>query len=218
VQDYDETFPYCRFHGSDANRGSRTYVWRNAILPYLKNLDVLACPSNPNSRAVPGQYGPQTKPKPGDNAEGWEMEPTQRMPISYSLNQCAITWLPSDNKNPVPPPPLRVSQLTRPSDTIAISEVLWQNADMGPEWFWLYCNGLMAHPAGKVGNFVFFDGHAKSKKWMATLYPFTQNNWEPGEPSPDPNNRQFHGTPPCTYTAPPGPDDPKFTQPQCQSW
>src|SRR5258708_1134069 len=47
VQDYDETFPYCRFHGADAMIGSHTYVWRNAIRPYLKNLDVLGCPSNP---------------------------------------------------------------------------------------------------------------------------------------------------------------------------
>src|SRR5437660_11332738 len=85
VQDYDETFPYCRFHGSDANRGSRAYVWRNAVLPYLKSLDVLACPSNPNSRAVPGQFGPQTKPKPGDTAESWVMEPSQRMPIPCPL-------------------------------------------------------------------------------------------------------------------------------------
>src|SRR5437868_15505651 len=34
VQDYDETFPYCRFHGTDAVASSRAYVWRNAIRPY----------------------------------------------------------------------------------------------------------------------------------------------------------------------------------------
>ena len=54
VQDYDETFPYCRFHGADAMIGTHTYVWRNAIRPYLKNLDVLGCPSNPHSRTIPG--------------------------------------------------------------------------------------------------------------------------------------------------------------------
>src|SRR5438067_10094756 len=51
VQDYDETFPYLRFHCPDlANKGSRCYVWRNAIRPYLKSLDVLGCPSNPFRR------------------------------------------------------------------------------------------------------------------------------------------------------------------------
>src|SRR4051794_37703017 len=56
AQDYDETFPYIRFHcpssGSCADRGQHTYVWRNAIKPYLKSIDVLACPSNPYSRTV----------------------------------------------------------------------------------------------------------------------------------------------------------------------
>src|SRR5947199_10426723 len=51
VQDYDETFPYCRFHGGTPvggnDKGLHINTWRNAIAPYLKNIDVLACPSNP---------------------------------------------------------------------------------------------------------------------------------------------------------------------------
>lgn len=54
VQDYDETFPYIRFHEWSAEKGKLSYVWKNAIAPYLKNIDVLACPSNPASRTVPG--------------------------------------------------------------------------------------------------------------------------------------------------------------------
>src|SRR5213592_5012251 len=57
VQDYDETYPYIRFHGVDTPPGANAYVWKNAISPYLKSLDVLACPSNPVSRTVPGQHG-----------------------------------------------------------------------------------------------------------------------------------------------------------------
>ena len=82
VQDYDETFPYISFHGQAAARGSHTYVWRNAIRPYLKSLDILGCPSNPFSRTNPGQPGPDDPPKAGDNGEGWEVEPELRMPIS----------------------------------------------------------------------------------------------------------------------------------------
>src|SRR3954470_19294876 len=52
VQDYDETFPYIRFHGASTKQGTQTYVWRNAIAPYLKSVDVFACPSNPYSRTV----------------------------------------------------------------------------------------------------------------------------------------------------------------------
>src|SRR5713226_5188933 len=52
VQDYDEAFPFCRFHVDQT--GQPVYVWRNAIRPYLKSLDVLGCPSNPYSRGTPG--------------------------------------------------------------------------------------------------------------------------------------------------------------------
>src|SRR5436309_6778752 len=53
TQDYDETFPYDRFHAPGANsdlaatKGKFTYVWKNAISSYLQSIDVLACPSNP---------------------------------------------------------------------------------------------------------------------------------------------------------------------------
>src|ERR687894_1171003 len=46
VQDYDETFPYIRFHapgvhdGTSGRRGTKAYVWQNAIAPYLKSIDV----------------------------------------------------------------------------------------------------------------------------------------------------------------------------------
>jgi prepilin-type processing-associated H-X9-DG protein len=60
----------------------------------------------------------------------------------------------------------------------------------------------MTHQSGKVANFIYFDGHAKPKKWLATLYPLTQNNWEFNEPNPDPNNRRIRGASGCDYNAP----------------
>ena len=82
AQDYDETLPYIRFHGVGAcPKGAGCYVWKNAVQPYLKNLDVLACPSNPYSRVVPG-LAPTEPSKLGTNSEGWELEPSQRMPMS----------------------------------------------------------------------------------------------------------------------------------------
>src|SRR5712671_1524511 len=51
AQDYDETLPYIRFHGAGVcGKGAGCYTWKNAIRPYLKNLDVLGCPSNSYSR------------------------------------------------------------------------------------------------------------------------------------------------------------------------
>src|SRR6266700_6987265 len=33
IQDYDETYPYIRFHGCCGQAGTGTYVWKNAIRP-----------------------------------------------------------------------------------------------------------------------------------------------------------------------------------------
>jgi prepilin-type N-terminal cleavage/methylation domain-containing protein/prepilin-type processing-associated H-X9-DG protein len=222
VQDYDETFPYDRFHAPGVNqdlaatKGKFTYVWKNAISPYLKSIDVLACPSNPFGRTVPG-VGSVDFPKPGQNGEGWEVEPSQRMPISYSLNACTTTWYPADTKEGAAWGPLRVAQLTRPADTFAIAESRWQFPDMHASWLWdgSACGGLFTHPAGNMANFIFYDGHVKSKKWLATLYPLNQNNWEI-TPNPDPNNTKIDGPPGCNYVAPPGPDAKPYQVKGCE--
>jgi prepilin-type N-terminal cleavage/methylation domain-containing protein/prepilin-type processing-associated H-X9-DG protein len=220
VQDYDETYPYCRFHGADAMLATHAYVWRNAIRPYLKSLDVLGCPSNPYSRTIPGVGTPgNSTPKNGGNAEGWQSEPEQRMPTSYNLNSCAITYIPADYKSPPAGPPLRVAEVTRPADTIFISESLWPNADLFGQWLvnkpW--CPGVFAHQTGRVGNFVFFDGHAKSKKWLATLYPVNQNNWVLN-PNPDPTNLKLVGANQCNFTVPPDTSAPIFQSPECKGY
>jgi prepilin-type N-terminal cleavage/methylation domain-containing protein/prepilin-type processing-associated H-X9-DG protein len=202
VQDYDETFPYIRFHAYSAQKGANTYVWKNAVRPYLKNLDVLACPSNPTSRTIPGVPSPDAQwinPPPGGNAEGWELEPEKRMPNGYGMNSCAITWVPSDTKVT---PPLRWGEVSRPSDTILIAEAHATAADVHPDWMWSACPGVFAHPAGKVGNFIFFDGHVKSRKWLSTLFPLMQNNWELN-PSPDPNRTKLQGPTDCGQAVPP---------------
>src|SRR2546428_7055140 len=81
AQDYDETFPYTFFTEKEP-----IYVWKNAVRPYIKSVDVLMCPSNPWSHSNPGaQY--LEPPKPGSNARGWEYEPERRMPISYSMSR-----------------------------------------------------------------------------------------------------------------------------------
>ena len=50
AQDFDESYPRCSFIGMD-------YNWRNAIYPYVKNIDVYACPSNPAGRRRDGHGG-----------------------------------------------------------------------------------------------------------------------------------------------------------------
>jgi prepilin-type N-terminal cleavage/methylation domain-containing protein/prepilin-type processing-associated H-X9-DG protein len=215
VQDYDETYPYIRFHGADANKGTRAYVWKNAIAPYLKNKGVLACPSNPYSRPSPGIPGRNAATQPaGANAEGWEVEADLTMPISYAMNSCAATWYPADDRRTGPP--LRMGELARPADTIIICENRWPTAEAhGPDWLWAVCDGLYTHPGGKMANFVYFDGHAKTRKWMATMWPVNQNQWQQDEPNPDPNNRRIRGAVGCDWTVP-QPGSASYNTPACR--
>src|SRR5437016_1417820 len=120
VQDYDETYPYIRFHGDSPLAKDQAYVWKNAIMPYLKSIDTLACPSNPFSHPQPGVPGANVPVQvPGANSEGWTLTPSQTMPISYSMNSCAATWIPADRPKETCPP-TRLAQLTRSADAIII--------------------------------------------------------------------------------------------------
>jgi prepilin-type N-terminal cleavage/methylation domain-containing protein/prepilin-type processing-associated H-X9-DG protein len=213
VQDYDETYPYIRFTCNSASKGG-CYVWKNAIRPYLKSLDVLACPSNPYGRPTPGL--PSTEPsKPGTNGEGWDFEPERRMPISYGMNSCATTWIPADQKSTAPP--IRLAQVVRPTETFLIGEnQALPYSDMVVHWLWApgRCLGVFSHST-KVSNFIFYDGHVKSKKWLSTLYPLTQNNWDFNEPNPDPNNRHIKTTAGCDETIPASPAAKEYQKAEC---
>jgi prepilin-type N-terminal cleavage/methylation domain-containing protein len=218
VQDYDETFPYIRFHGGGAQKGRFTLIWKNVVRPYLKSVDVYACPSNPYSHPIAGMPGSDPVTTVGMNGEGWELEPEQRMPISYVMNSCASTWYAADTKEGQANPPLRAAQLARPADTIMVAEAKTTWADMnGIPAMWLQCYSIFSHPTGKVGVFIFHDGHVRAKKWMATLYPLNQNNWEL-LPNPDPNNRKINGPIGCQDTAPESPAAKPFQAKECLAY
>jgi prepilin-type N-terminal cleavage/methylation domain-containing protein/prepilin-type processing-associated H-X9-DG protein len=208
VQDYDDTLPYIRFRGTD-------YVWKNAVQPYLKNQQVFACPSNPLANQCPPDPNRKSDPK-GVCSEGWLSEPTKSMPISYGMNSCAATWYPADSAEGRKTTAAKLSQFTRSSETIMICELTWATADFhGEEWLQDHCEGVMVHETGKQANFIFYDGHVKSKKWLATLYPISQNNWMAQDPPQDPNNRRIKGEPGCDRVMPPGPDAASFRKPAC---
>jgi prepilin-type processing-associated H-X9-DG protein len=131
------------------------------------------------------------------------------------MNSCAATWYPVNNPLGRSSPPLRLATIPRPADTLAIAESTWGQNDMHAAWLWS-CTGVFVHQSGKMANFIFFDGHAKSKKWIQTLYPLNQNNWELN-PNPDPANRHIKGAAGCDYLAPAGPDAKEFQTPVCKA-
>ena len=67
AQDYDETFPFIRFHLG----GPTEYVWKQAIAPYVKNKGVYRCPSNPMANLCPPDPNRKSDPK-GVCAEGFD--------------------------------------------------------------------------------------------------------------------------------------------------
>jgi len=65
-----------------------------------------------------------------------------------------------------------------------------------------------------VANIRFFDAHVRARKWLSTLYPLPQNNWQVDEPSPSPSNRRLIGLG-YVWDLPPGPDAKEFQEPEC---
>src|SRR5207244_1927725 len=117
-----------------------------------------------------------------------------------------------------PPCPLTLlSQLVRPTETLMIGEdQVLPFADI-PVYHLcaqIRCSHLFVH-SSQVANFIFYDGHVKSKKWLSTLYPVNQNNWQLDEPNPDPNNRKVYALPGCQETVPAGPDSKDYKTGTC---
>jgi len=184
-QDYDEAYPNIyQGWGPVSGAYQEGWMWKNAIFPYTKNKGILKCPSNPLSD--PDSKG--TMP-PGDsnnwhgNAMGYAMETDKLMPQSYAMNAGATTWCAVDDHGTdwAPKKPLKMASINKPANLIAIGETTWRQGDFGPDW-WNnntdQCNGhaLYAHRGlNGPSNFVYYDGHAKNKKYVQTMWPLVNS-------------------------------------------
>jgi prepilin-type N-terminal cleavage/methylation domain-containing protein/prepilin-type processing-associated H-X9-DG protein len=202
-QDFDETYPNVRLWADpvsgDLNKG---LCWKNVVIPYIKNKDIFRCPSN---RYSLGTAGNKTTGVNNGQGEGWFFEQDARMPIAYGMNSTVTTWLPAnygtdwDASSWVDVSPMSDAKLTRAADTIAIGEVAWDDSDVHVGWTGHDgsgngCDGgdnnpaetrkgLMGHRGtygngpGKQANFIFWDGHAKNRRWAQTVLPLKDNQW-----------------------------------------
>jgi len=140
AQDYDEKFPNCRIWcdpgSGDLNRG---LIWKNVVIPYIKNKQIFICPSNPYSLGTPGNKVTNVNNGQG---EGWFFENDNLMPIGYGMNSTVTTWIPA-NWGPDPgwdvnswtsTASLSDARLVRPAETIAVGEVAWDDADVHIGW------------------------------------------------------------------------------------
>ena len=67
AQDYDETM----IPGSRMSSGANEYRWYQAIEPYLKNSQILVCPSKPNSTLGYGWNYQEFGYRDGSHGTGW---------------------------------------------------------------------------------------------------------------------------------------------------
>lgn len=198
AQDYDETYMNL-IYGWSNNPGIDLWGgwnWRNAIQPYIKNKGVFACPSNPSSRATgPGRLPTTDSANWNGNARGYAMEPDKRMPFGYAMNSGATTWVPVEyNGEPwANKQALSDASINRPANLVSIGESTWQETEFSPDWMFNetggardFCvNKALYFHSTKQTNFVYWDGHAKSKRYDQTMWPLSQNELVNNPPAAD---------------------------------
>ena len=77
---------------------------------------------------------------------------------------------------------------------VAFGETTWRQPEFSPDWMFQETGGgdfcrnraLYSH-RGVTGkpNLVYYDGHAKTKKWSQTMWPLTQNELINNPPTSD---------------------------------
>jgi prepilin-type N-terminal cleavage/methylation domain-containing protein/prepilin-type processing-associated H-X9-DG protein len=181
VQDYDETYPNRRFEPFDTSNSNARYddnSWRSVIQPYVKNTQILVCPSNPDN-----------------DTPSWDPE----FPISYGANFTDPGNVPADGLGrglfgQQRSPGVNLSQIERASELIAVAEiekVPWvtfvvDRGDLSHTWALgkyngqtfqnVYTNALFKGHTG-ASNYLFADGHVKALRPTQTYRAGTYNYW-----------------------------------------
>jgi prepilin-type N-terminal cleavage/methylation domain-containing protein/prepilin-type processing-associated H-X9-DG protein len=171
AQDYDETMPIPGWNPITAPNGSVScYTWRYAIQPYLKNSQIMLCPTfeRPNEPIWTPQY-----------CNTNSMETITGIKRSYAGT---LTWAHADFTSG-----LRLAEVTRPASILMVIESRYEYPDMGTwtiEWEagWISRGkGAFTSHTGK-SNYIFFDGHVKALNPCST---FGALNWNLGDTPPD---------------------------------
>lgn len=202
-QDSDETYPNNRqgWTTIGGQTGDPLYEggwnWRNAIQPYIKSKGMLSCPSNPAGKpGGPGTFPPETVSNWNGNAEGYANEKDRIMPVSYAMNSGANQWAPvlDHGTDWINKAPLSDAAINRPANLVAFGESTWRQPEFSPDWMFEETGGgsfcanraLYSH-RGVTGkpNLIYYDGHAKTKRWDQTMWPLTQNELVNTPPTDD---------------------------------
>jgi len=149
VQDYDEKFPLNRFDWPNV-----PYTWREAVQPYIKNLDVFKDPSYPDAKVDVSCWGSPIVPK------------------SYAYNGHLM------NKDSINDS-AHLAAIRQPSNALLMADMSRNGCPDAGNWCYScpldVCNCLdFRHRA--ANNWAYFDGHVKWTRPQATITPY--NGWE----------------------------------------
>jgi prepilin-type N-terminal cleavage/methylation domain-containing protein/prepilin-type processing-associated H-X9-DG protein len=181
VQDYDEVYPNRRSADGLNPGGTDTLSWRTLIHPYMKNTQILVCPSNPDKSTL-------SRDNDAPTAFG----------ISYG---CNFNWGANQNTEPNPlaaigkgvfgnqlSPGVSMAMIEAPAQTIAVMEMRgvpfvnfvvdfvggrWTDPASGRTYTY-YENTLFTGHSGR-SNYLFADGHVKALRPSQTYQPI--NLW-----------------------------------------
>jgi prepilin-type N-terminal cleavage/methylation domain-containing protein/prepilin-type processing-associated H-X9-DG protein len=118
AQDYDETFPQWQWDhhyssgSTDHNNG--TTIWWNAIYPYVKNVQIYACPSQRYTYDIAGDghWGWFTKPKTEADLAKYGINPVfMHAKIGYGANEPLTYSQPA------------MAAIRQPSDTMLLADM-----------------------------------------------------------------------------------------------
>ena len=191
AQDYDETLPerYGNCCGPSTFGDYEYYncvgyerTWKNMLYPYIKNLQVFQCPSNPTAKIG---VNVDSTANTGTNV------PDPRFMAGYDMylpNFGSVAAIGFNGSYPQ-----TLAGLTYPANELIIVESHYLWADIGP---WLsYCepSGPTCDPnsypgdsswgsghAKKAGNIIYMDSHAKYRHYRATFVDDpgrNENDW-----------------------------------------
>jgi prepilin-type N-terminal cleavage/methylation domain-containing protein len=178
LQDYDEAYPPNRIgmlQNLDCGKQGG-YTWKEAIQPYLKNLQVWICPSSIKAgKIVPcGCAGSVVTPNGyGTNGSLFDIDP-------YLKKDGTVVWgVPAGRPKGV----MTLGQLNRPAETLWLIEEDrgWENCPDNGDWTIPTGGGPDRHQCGN--NWVYADSHAKFAKLSATMQPWDAWNDKEG-PNP----------------------------------
>jgi prepilin-type N-terminal cleavage/methylation domain-containing protein len=189
LQDYDEAYPPNRI-GMRENRDCGKqggYTWKEAISPYLKNLQVWVCPSAIEAGKVEpcGCAGSVVTPTSyGYNGALFDINPTLK-------SNGDVEWY--DGGRAKRKRVMTLPEINRPAQSLCLLEEDrgWENCPDTGDWTIPTGGGPDRHQCGN--DWVYADCHAKFTRLSATLQPWDAWNDKEG-PNPYLKDLPKHNT------------------------